>query len=113
MLYYRDIIRLTALFTARRGKAFISMLGGRENRNPQFDFLRPNHSSFGLFNNYVEQYLKVIKGTSKPLDEEFDKLSLTNKKKSLIDSAKSRSEWESYKREGAKKDEEESENERS
>ncbi|TIB96459.1 hypothetical protein E3Q18_03152 [Wallemia mellicola] len=106
-----DIIRLTALFTARRGKSFISMLGGRENRNPQFDFLRPNHSLFGLFNNFVEQYLKVIKGTSAPLDEEFDKLSLSQKKSKLVDNAKSRSEWEAYKREGLKKREQESEKE--
>lgn len=109
--FIRDIIRLTALFTARRGKSFISMLGGRENRNPQFDFLRPNHSLFGLFNNFVEQYLKVIKGTSAPLDEEFDKLSLSQKKNKLVDNAKSRSEWEAYKREGLKKREQDSEKE--
>ncbi|TIB36333.1 hypothetical protein E3P86_02531 [Wallemia ichthyophaga] len=106
-----DIIRLTALFTARRGKSFISMLGGRENRNPQFDFLRPNHSLFGLFNNYVEQYMKVIKGTSAPLDDDFDRLSLSEKKKQLVDNANLRAEWESYKRDGLKKREQESEKE--
>lgn len=87
------------------------MLGGRENRNPQFDFLRPNHSLFGLFNNYVEQYMKVIKGTSAPLDDDFDRLSLSEKKKQLVDNANLRAEWESYKRDGLKKREQESEKE--
>lgn len=46
----RDILRLTALFTARSGRRFTSELASRENRNYQFDFLRPSHSLFGYFN---------------------------------------------------------------
>ena len=48
-----DILRLTALFTARSGRRFTSELASRENRNYQFDFLRPSHSLFGYFNRCV------------------------------------------------------------
>ena len=56
----RDIIKLTALFTARRGRPFLAALSAREGRNYQFDFLRPTHSLFGYFNRLVEQYSKVL-----------------------------------------------------
>ncbi|KAI6111493.1 Pre-mRNA splicing factor PRP21 like protein-domain-containing protein [Pisolithus thermaeus] len=55
-----DIMKLTALFTARRGRGFLAALSQREGRNYQFDFLRPNHSLFGYFNRLVEQYQKVL-----------------------------------------------------
>ncbi|GAA6055623.1 hypothetical protein JCM3770_006730 [Rhodotorula araucariae] len=55
-----DILRLTALFTARSGRKFASDLAARESRNYQFDFLRPSHSLFGYFNRLVEQYTKIL-----------------------------------------------------
>ncbi|GAA6011681.1 hypothetical protein JCM10207_004207 [Rhodosporidiobolus poonsookiae] len=55
-----DILRLTALFTARSGRRFTSELAARESRNYQFDFLRPSHSMFGYFNRLVEQYTKIL-----------------------------------------------------
>ena len=55
-----DILRLTALFTARSGRRFTSDLASRENRNYQFDFLRPSHSLFGYFNRLTEQYTKIL-----------------------------------------------------
>ncbi|GAA5972021.1 hypothetical protein JCM11641_002460 [Rhodosporidiobolus odoratus] len=55
-----DILRLTALFTARSGRRFTSELASRESRNYQFDFLRPSHSLFGYFNRLVEQYTKIL-----------------------------------------------------
>jgi splicing factor 3A subunit 1 len=45
-----DIMKLTALFTARRGRNFLATLSAREGRNYQFDFLRPTHSLFPYFN---------------------------------------------------------------
>ena len=35
-------------------------LAQREQRNYQFDFLRPNHSLFPFFTKLVEQYTKVL-----------------------------------------------------
>ncbi|SCV73492.1 BQ2448_7418 [Microbotryum intermedium] len=55
-----DILKLTALFTARSGRRFTSELASREGRNYQFDFLRPTHSLFGHFNRLVEQYTKIL-----------------------------------------------------
>ena len=60
VLIERDILRLTALFHARRGRAFLSALSVREGRNYQFDFLRPTHSLFGYYNRMVESYQKVM-----------------------------------------------------
>lgn len=51
-----DILRLTALFTARSGRKFASDLAARESRNYQFDFLRPSHSLFGYFNRCAAFY---------------------------------------------------------
>lgn len=55
-----DILRLTALFHARRGRSFLSALSVREGRNYQFDFLRPTHSLYGYYNRMVESYQKVM-----------------------------------------------------
>ncbi|KAJ3025932.1 UNVERIFIED_CONTAM: splicing factor 3a, subunit 1 [Siphonaria sp. JEL0065] len=55
-----DVVKLTAQFVARNGRAFLTQLASREARNPQFDFLRQNHSLHPLFNTYVAQYTKVL-----------------------------------------------------
>lgn len=55
-----DIIKLTALFTARKGRAFATALAAREARSFQFEFLRPSHSLHAYFNRLVEQYQKVM-----------------------------------------------------
>lgn len=55
-----DILKLTALFTARKGRSFASSLATREGRSYQFEFLRPSHSLFGYFNRMVEQYRLVM-----------------------------------------------------
>lgn len=55
-----DVIRLTAQFVARNGRQFLQGLMLREQRNYQFDFLRPQHSLFTYFTKLVEQYSKVM-----------------------------------------------------
>jgi len=55
----RDIVKLTAQFVAKNGKSFLTNLMTREQRNYQFDFLRPQHSLFQYFTRLVEQYTKV------------------------------------------------------
>lgn len=62
-------MKLTALFTARRGRSFLASLSAREGRNYQFDFLRPNHSLFGYFNRLVDQYSKVINPNKDALEQ--------------------------------------------
>ena len=41
-----DVVKLTAQFVARNGRQFLTNLMNREQRNYQFDFLRPQHSLF-------------------------------------------------------------------
>ena len=55
-----DINKLTALFTARRGRSFLQTLAQKEARNYEFEFLSPTHSLFGYFNGLVEQYSKIL-----------------------------------------------------
>ncbi|KAE8220880.1 hypothetical protein CF319_g5668 [Tilletia indica] len=55
-----DVIKLTALFTARKGRPFATALAAREKNSYQFEFLKPSHSLFGFFNALVEQYKLVL-----------------------------------------------------
>lgn len=57
---YRDIVKLTAQFVARNGRQFLTNLMNREQRNYQFDFLRPQHSLFQYFTKLLEQYTKIL-----------------------------------------------------
>jgi len=55
-----DVVKLTAQFVARNGRQFLTQLMNREQRNYQFDFLRPQHSLFQYFTRLLEQYTKVL-----------------------------------------------------
>jgi len=55
-----DVVKLTAQFVARNGRQFLTQLMNREQRNFQFDFLRPQHSLFNYFTRLLEQYTKVL-----------------------------------------------------
>jgi splicing factor 3A subunit 1 len=56
-----DIVRLTALFAAKNGRSFMTTLSQRETRNPQFDFLRPNHSLYQFFSRLTDQYAELMR----------------------------------------------------
>ena len=53
-------MKLTVLFTARRGHSFLAALSAKKGRNYQFDFLRSNHSLFEYFNHLADRCSKVI-----------------------------------------------------
>ena len=55
-----DVVKLTAQFVARNGRQFLTNLMNREQRNFQFDFLRPQHSLFQYFTKLLEQYTKIL-----------------------------------------------------
>jgi splicing factor 3A subunit 1 len=55
-----DVIKLTAQFIARNGRPFLTSLMSKEQRNPMFDFLKPQHSHFSYFNRLVDQYTKIL-----------------------------------------------------
>lgn len=60
LFVFSDIVKLTAQFVARNGRQFLTNLMSREQRNFQFDFLRPQHSLFQYFTKLLEQYTKVL-----------------------------------------------------
>ena len=55
-----EIIKLAAIYAAVNGKDFLTGLAQREQRNPQFDFLRPTHILYRYFQALCEMYGKVL-----------------------------------------------------
>merc|ERR1719421_2134207 len=55
-----DIIKMTAQYTAVSGRQFLAGLAQREQRNPQFDFLKPTHVLFSYFTQLVDAYTRAL-----------------------------------------------------
>ncbi|KAN0105430.1 SF3a splicing factor complex subunit [Russula decolorans] len=106
-----DIMKLTALFTARQGHSFLANLSVKEGRNYQFDFLKPTHSLFGYFNRLIDQYTKVLMPTPETLAKLKERAENGAKWKMLSD-AQSHAKWERSRRELEKKREDDREAER-
>jgi len=106
-----DTIKLTALFTARRGRTFLATLSQREGRNYQFDFLRPTHTLFGYFNRLVEQYTKVILPPKETL-EQLSHQATPDGKWKLLAETREHAEYERQRRDREKKREDDLEAER-
>ena len=111
LIYLSDTMKLTALFTARRGRMFLASLSTREGRNYQFDFLRPTHSLFGYFNRLVEQYTKIIQPDKETL-EQLKSQTQPNARWETLEIARRRAKWEKNKREKDKKRQDDQEAER-
>ncbi|KYK57006.1 Surp module family protein [Drechmeria coniospora] len=56
-----DCLKLTALFTAKHGRTWMTQLAQRETGNAQFQFLIPNHTFHNFFQHMVTQYSKILK----------------------------------------------------
>ncbi|KAF8061504.1 Pre-mRNA splicing factor PRP21 like protein-domain-containing protein [Lyophyllum atratum] len=106
-----DIMKLTALFTARRGRSFLANLSAREGRNYQFDFLRPTHSLFGYFNRLVEQYTKVLHPNKEVL-EQLKARTQAGSRWQTLEVARRHAKWEKNKREKDKQRQDDQEAER-
>ncbi|XP_031426009.1 splicing factor 3A subunit 1 [Clupea harengus] len=104
-----DVVKLTAQFVARNGRQFLTQLMQKEQRNYQFDFLRPQHSLFNYFTKLVEQYTKVLippKGLLIKLKKEAEN------PRDVMDQVRYRVEWAKFQERERKKEEEEREKER-
>jgi len=55
-----EVIKLSAVYTAVNGKDFLAGLAQREQRNPQFDFLKPTHIQFSYFTRLVDAYTTIL-----------------------------------------------------
>ncbi|KAL2831216.1 Pre-mRNA splicing factor PRP21 like protein-domain-containing protein [Aspergillus cavernicola] len=112
-----EVVRLTALFVAKRGKTFMTALSQREARNFQFDFLRPQHSLYQFFTRLVDQYTILLRpdGVDQATSEKKRIAELEQNVKNkfhVLERAKQRAEWVKYQEQQKQKKEEEEENER-
>ncbi|XP_029633151.1 splicing factor 3A subunit 1-like [Octopus sinensis] len=104
-----DVVKLTAQFVARNGRQFLTNLMNREQRNYQFDFLRPQHSLFNYFTKLVEQYTKILI-PPKDLSNKLKKESQVSKH--ILEQVKYRVEWAKYQERERRKEEDALEKER-
>ncbi|KAL2866039.1 putative pre-mRNA splicing factor [Aspergillus lucknowensis] len=112
-----EVVRLTALFVAKRGKSFMTALSQREARNFQFDFLRPQHSLYQFFTRLVDQYTILLRpdGVDNATSEKKRIAELEQNVKNrfhILERAKQRAEWVKYQEQQKQRKEEEEENER-
>lgn len=112
-----DVVRLTALFVARRGKSFMTSLSQREMRNFQFDFLRPQHSLYQFFTRLVDQYTELLQ-VNDPEGTKAEKRRLAELEKNVknkyhvLDRAKQRAEYLKYQEKEKQQKEEKNEQEK-
>ncbi|KAF2674052.1 Surp module [Microthyrium microscopicum] len=108
-----DVVKLTALFVAKNGRNFATILSQRESTSSQFDFLRPQHSIYQFFSRLVDQYTEILTGgdvdSGKPEKLRIAELERNAKNKfNVLERAKKRAEWVKYiETQKAKKEEEE------
>ena len=104
-----DIVRLTAQFVAIHGRSFLTNLMNREQRNYQFDFLRPQHGLFNYFTQLIEQFAKIHspqKNVCQILSKELENHKL------ILDKVRYRVEWTKIQEAAKRRLEEEAEKER-
>ncbi|KAI2809692.1 splicing factor 3a, subunit 1 [Blomia tropicalis] len=104
-----DIVKLTAQFVAIHGRSFLTNLMNREQRNYQFDFLRPQHGLFTYFTQLIEQYSKVLM-PSKAFLTLIEQESMDSKL--ILEKIRYRTEWTKIQEAEKRKEEEEAERER-
>lgn len=103
-------MKLTAQFVARNGRQFLTTLMNKEQRNYQFDFLRPQHSMFNYFTNLVEQYTKVMI----PPKDLMSKLKKDSENpKEILKQVNYRVQWAKHQEQERKREEDAKEKERS
>lgn len=108
-----DVVKLTAQFVARNGRQFLTNLMNREQRNFQFDFLRPQHALFQYFTKLLEQYTKILIPPKELLPKlkkecEADRDGINQ----ILDQVKYRANWQKHQDAARRREEEMAERER-
>lgn len=104
-----EVIKLTARYTAINGRDFLSGLAMREQRNPQFDFLKPTHMLFSYFTSFVDAYAKIIA----PTDEIMNRLRKNVDKMNVLQEGVQRWEWNRLEEERKNREQSDADAERS
>lgn len=104
-----DVVKLTAQFVAIHGRSFLTNLMAREQRNYQFDFLRPQHGLFSYFTQLIEQYTKIL---MPPKTIVTDLRKEVEDDKKIMEKIRYRLEWTKIRVAEKKREEEEAERER-
>jgi splicing factor 3A subunit 1 len=104
-----EVIRLTSMFVARNGRSFLSGLTQREQRNPQFDFLKPNHPLFTFFQQLVDAFAQIIIPPKQLLSQIKEN---TQDPTKILDEALTRAKYQKMQKELEMKAEQNEENER-
>ena len=112
-----EVVKLTALFVAKRGKSFLTALSQRDARNFQFEFLRPPHSLYQFFTRLVDQYTILLRqeGINDATSEKKRVSELEqniHNKRHIFERAKQRAEWVKYQEQQKQRKEEKEEQER-
>lgn len=112
-----EVVKLTALYVAKRGKSFMIALSQREARNFQFDFLRPQHSLYQFFTRLVDQYTILLRpegiDDATTQQKRIAELEHTVKNKyHILERANQRAEWVKYQEQQKQEKEELEEQER-
>jgi splicing factor 3A subunit 1 len=88
-----EIVRLTALYTAKNGENWLKALRNREANNYQFEFLRPVHSFFQFFRATVDQY-KILLEEESTIEARIEELQQNVQNRfHVLDRAKQRAEY--------------------
>ncbi|KAH7079028.1 Pre-mRNA splicing factor PRP21 like protein-domain-containing protein [Paraphoma chrysanthemicola] len=107
-----DVLKLTALYTARIGENWLKDLRNREAGNPQFEWLRPNHSFFQFFRSLVDQY-KILMEEEETVKARMEELQLNVKNRfHVLDRAKARAEYVKFTTAQKEKEEKKAEDEK-
>ncbi|KAF9735475.1 hypothetical protein PMIN06_006913 [Paraphaeosphaeria minitans] len=107
-----EILRLTALYTARVGENWLKELRNRESGNAQFEFLRPTHSFFPFFRALVEQY-KILLEEEQTVEARIEELQRNIRNRfHVLDRAKGRAEYVKYVTHQREKEEKKAEDEK-
>ncbi|KAH6620456.1 Pre-mRNA splicing factor PRP21 like protein-domain-containing protein [Boeremia exigua] len=107
-----EVLKLTALYTARVGENWLKELRNREANNFQFDFLRPQHSFFQFFRALVEQY-KVLLEEDQTVEARIAELQENIKNRFyILERAKGRAEYIKYVSAQKEKEEKKAEDEK-
>jgi splicing factor 3A subunit 1 len=107
-----DVLKLTALYTARVGENWLKELRNRESGNPQFEWLRPNHSFFQFFRSLVDQY-KILLEEEQTTEARIEELQRNIKNRfHVLDRAKQRAEFVKFVTAQKEKEEKKAEDEK-